>query len=266
MHRLITYLWTKEMRESVSPVQQSRLPVWACTQAAPRSMSPQNPSAQQRAPALTSSEESRESSAEGSWVPLHCIPAWMTGGGALCGQHPLLSLSTALIISPHLCKGSGAELGLSTGSVASKCHSWQREPWCVTLLFAVVSGTARDSVGWVARADAPQKCFWHVFGMCRACHLYSTQTLWSWMPERTSGRTRLLSCRELIGCREFSAINSPLCFVRQLSRLAVALIFVALILTSARLTLESIYSNPRSQVFWTVLARYSHKHSLQRLL
>lgn len=69
------------------------------------------------------------------------------------------------------------------------------------------------------------------------------------MPERTSGRTRLLSCRELIGCRDFSAINSLLCLVQQLAGLAVALIFVALILTSVRLTLERIHSSPRSQVF-----------------
>lgn len=41
---------------------------------------------------------------------------------------------------------------------------------------------------------------------------------------------------------------------------------VSLILTSARLTLEMIHSSPRSQVFWTVLARYSHEHSLQHLL
>lgn len=223
-------------------------------------------SVQQHAAALVHGEENRESSAEWSLVPLHHIPAWMTGGGARCCQHPLLSLSAALIISPCLCKGSVTELELSTGSAASKCHSWQREPWCATLLFVVLSGRVRDRVGWAARADTPQKWFWHMFGMCRALWHSSAQTLWSSMPERTSGRTRLQSCRDLIGSRDFSAINSSLCLVQQLSGVAVALIFVALILTSVRLTLEMIRSNPRSPVFWRVLARYSHKHSLQHFL
>lgn len=111
---------------------------------------------------------------------------------------------------PDLHWGSSSPGGWDGAAAARLCHIPRQEPCCTAPLFAVMSGTAWDGVGRAARAEASQKCFLHMFGTCRACHLPSAQTFWSWMPECASGRRRLLSCRELKGCRDFSDINSPL--------------------------------------------------------
>lgn len=80
---------------------------------------------------------------------------------------------------PDLHWGSSSPGGWDGAAAARLCHIPRQEPCCTAPLFAVMSGTAWDGVGRAARAEASQKCFLHMFGTCRACHLPSAQTFWS---------------------------------------------------------------------------------------
>lgn len=80
---------------------------------------------------------------------------------------------------------------------------------------------ARGRAGWQCRCS--QQCVTHLecedLPACSA-HMCGAE------PGHTSGRTRLAPSRALIGCRDLSALNSPLGLVQQLAVLAGALTFV----------------------------------------
>ena len=158
------------------PSPPKRAPSLGLYPSAPRPRSPHNPSAQQRAPALARGEQTRECGAAGSQVPLRRFPTWVAGGGARCGQHPLLRLGTALSPTPASARAPGQSwdraLGMWLPNVAPDRENPGVRHCCLR--------SCREQHGTTWDGQREQMLLRNVsdtFGMCRACHLHSAQML-----------------------------------------------------------------------------------------